>query len=228
MAQLIMSNDSQLVMTGLSSNMDSAAVPADATSDAGLRSWLDRIGISASLLCAVHCLAAPFLLLLLPAAGSVWSHPAVHWVLAVFVVPLALWVLYNGYRKHGSRLTLVAATAGALLIVAGLIAPMVHSEPVLRFTVPAFFGESGSAASSTAVSSPPIDHATTDPVCTDTCCPTITHDAATGASLIAMPPGGLLTLLGSVLLVLAHTSNLIACRCFSKTVCDDAACGCPA
>ena len=38
----------------------------------------------------------------------------------------------------------------------------------------------------------------------------------------------MLTLLGSVLLVLAHTSNLIACRCFSKSACDDSACGCSA
>ena len=189
------------------------AIAAEAPSEA--RSWLDRIGISASLLCAVHCIAAPFMLLLLPAAGSVWSHPAVHWVLAVLVVPLALWVLYNGYRKHGNRLTLIAASLGALLIVAGLISPMVHSQPVVQFSVPTFFDEPAGASA-----------------CTDTCCPTITHDAANNASVIAMPPGGLLTLIGSVMLVLAHTSNLIACRCFVKAkACDtsgDKLCGCPA
>ncbi|MFK7788014.1 MAG: MerC family mercury resistance protein, partial [Phycisphaeraceae bacterium] len=54
--------------------------------DPAERTWLDRLGIGASLLCAIHCLAAPFLLLLLPAAGSIWSHPAVHWILALLVV----------------------------------------------------------------------------------------------------------------------------------------------
>lgn len=191
------------------------------------RPWLDRVGIGASLLCAIHCLAAPFLLLLLPAAGSVWSHPAVHWVLAVLVLPLALWVLYNGYRKHRSRLTLVAASLGALLIVAGLISPMVSSEPTVEFSVPAFLGEPAAAL--------PLDGNSVDPAaatCTEPCCPSITYDAANNASIISMPPGGLLTLLGSVLLVLAHSANLIACRCFSKNnTCKGdggSPCGCPA
>ncbi|MEO0477357.1 MAG: MerC domain-containing protein [Planctomycetota bacterium] len=192
------------------------------------RSWLDRIGISASVLCAIHCLAAPFLLLLLPAAGTVWSHPAVHWVLAVLVVPLALWVLFKGYAKHRNKLTLVAASGGALLIVAGLIAPMIHTDPVVRFSVPVLLGDSSAAASPTLTTvAAPVGQAV-DSTCTDTCCPTITTDAAAGTSTIAMPPGGLLTMLGSMLLVLAHTSNLIACRCFSKNACEDSACGCPA
>ncbi|MBX2853227.1 MAG: MerC domain-containing protein [Phycisphaeraceae bacterium] len=197
------------------------AIPADAEQEP--RSWLDRIGITASLLCAIHCIAAPFLLLLLPAAGSIWAHPAVHWVLAVLVVPLALWVLFKGYTKHGNKLTLVAATVGALLILAGLISPMIHSEPVVEFTVPTLFGDAGASATTPLASAVP---AGTAPACTDACCPTITQGE--NGSIIAMPPGGLLTLLGSVLLVLAHTSNLIACRCFSKTPCGDAACGCPA
>lgn len=192
------------------------------------RSWLDRIGISASVLCAIHCLVAPFLLLLLPAAGSVWAHPAVHWVLAVLVVPLALWVLFKGYAKHRNKLTLIAASGGAMLIVAGLIAPMIHTDPVVRFSVPVLFGDGSAAASPTLVASTaPIDHAAST-TCTDTCCPTITTDAEAGTSTIAMPPGSLLTLLGSVFLVLAHTSNLIASGCFSKKTCHDGACDCPA
>ena len=181
------------------------------------RSMLDRIGISASVLCAIHCMAAPFLLLLLPAAGSVWSHPAVHWVLAVLVVPLALWVLFKGYTKHRSKITLVAASLGALLILAGLIAPMVQSQPVVSFPVPAFLGDLGGGGGAAAM-----------PACTDTCCPTITQDAS-GASTLAMPPGGLLTLIGSIFLVTAHGSNLIACRGSAKGHgCGDDACGCPA
>ena len=196
--------------------------PAEQAAEAN---WLDRIGISASLLCAIHCIAAPFLLLLLPAAGSVWSHPAVHWVLAVLVVPLALWVLLKGYRMHGNRLTLVAASAGALLILAGLISPMVHSDPVVEFSVPTLFGSDASALSPVASVAHAPDVAA---ACTEACCPSISQDKEAGTSTISMPPGGLLTLLGSVLLVLAHTSNLIACRCFSKNACDDPGCGCSA
>ncbi|MFK7788070.1 MAG: MerC domain-containing protein, partial [Phycisphaeraceae bacterium] len=151
--------------------------------------------------------------------------------LAVLVVPLALWVLYNGYRKHGNRLTLVAATAGALLILAGLVSPMVHSDPIVEFSVPAFLSDTPATAEVVPASAPtPAAHAAATPTCSEACCPTITHNAIAGTANIAMPPGGLLTLLGSVLLVLAHTSNLIACRCFSKNTCnaDGSSCGCPA
>jgi hypothetical protein len=207
-------------------NVSEAMNPAASNTTAiESRSLLDRVGIGASLLCAIHCLAAPFLLLLLPAAGSVWSHPAVHWILAVLVVPLALWVLLKGYRQHRNRLTLVAASLGALLILAGLVSPMVHDEPVVKFTVPTLL--SGTPSVATAASAVPPTHTSSATVCTEPCCPSITQDAETGSSIIAMPPGGLLTLLGSVLLVLAHTSNLIACRCFSKNACDESGCGCP-
>ncbi|MEM6260172.1 MAG: MerC domain-containing protein [Planctomycetota bacterium] len=178
------------------------------------RGWLDRVGISASVLCAIHCIAAPFLLLLLPAAGSIWSHPAVHWVLAALVVPLALWVLFKGYTRHRRRLTLTAALMGGVLILAGLIAPMIHASPIMELPVPSFFGELGGGADAV-------------PACTETCCPTITRSAA--GTALAMPPGGLLTLIGSIFLVTAHGSNLLASRNSpSGYHCGDDDCGCPA
>jgi len=183
------------------------------------RPWLDRVGLSASLICAIHCMLSPFLLLLLPAAGTVWAHPAVHWALAVLVVPLALWVLFNGYRKHGSRLTLVAATVGAMLILAGLIAPMIYSQALFNLNVPTL----GLFADAT----PPLASAGH----TDECCPSAVHDHQAGTIAMSFPPGGLITLVGSVLLVLAHGANLVACRCFSrKQGCEGAgtSCGCPA
>lgn len=193
------------------------------------RPWLDRIGISASVLCAVHCMVAPFLLLLLPTAGTVWSHPAVHWVLAILVLPLALWVIYNGYRKHRKRWTLVAAGIGSACIVAGLIAPMVYSQPLFSLSLPAI-GSSGGASLVTPSSgmtpvAVPTEHAG---ACSEACCPTVAQDADTGSYTLAMPPGGLITLLGSLLLVVAHMTNLVACRCYSRKqqACGNEATGC--
>ncbi|MGB0767273.1 MAG: MerC domain-containing protein [Phycisphaeraceae bacterium] len=198
----------------------------------GDRAWLDRVGITASVACAIHCLAAPFLLLLLPAAGSVWAHPAVHWVLAVLVLPLAVWVIYRGYLKHRKRWTLVAAGIGSACIVAGLIAPMLHDQPVL--SLPIASGESNAAAAGLILADAGAIHtgAEAGPACTEASCPTITEDAETGAKSLAMPPGGFLTLIGSLFLVFAHASNLIACRCYSRDqpakACGDSGCGCPA
>lgn len=175
------------------------------------RTWLDRLGIGASLACAIHCMAAPFMLLLLPAAGATWSHPAVHWILAILVLPLALWVIFNGYRKHGRRRALVAAGIGSAMIVAGLIAPMVISEPIFSITL----ASSSPAGDATMLASNesmlPMQSEAVG--CTEPCCPSVTEDAEAGTTAMAFPPGGLITLIGSIFLVFAHGANLMACRC---------------
>lgn len=193
------------------------SIPADRPAG---RPWLDRIGVGASLACAVHCMVAPLLMLALPAAGSVWAHPLVHWVLAALVLPLALWVIYCGYRKHGKRLTLVAAGLGSLLIMAGLILPTMGTGWSVSAPLPGWLGGGVAAAPEAAGA-----------VCTEPCCPSVAQDAQTGGHTLVMPAGGLTTMLGSFLLVFAHATNLLACRCFSAKA--NAAeqsgpgCGCP-
>ncbi len=183
--------------------------PALSTHDGGftLSQKLDVLGITASVACAVHCLIAPFLFLLLPAFGSVWSHPAAHWILAALILPLALLVIYRGYRIHRRRAALIAAGLGAALIVAGLLIPLVDTETV--------------SSASTQQSRPPAAGASS-PVATnsefgvDTCCPSVTIDPQTGAASLNMPPASIVTLIGSVLLVTAHGINLHGCRCFRR------------
>lgn len=326
------------------------------------RTWLDRIGITASVACAIHCMIAPLLLLLLPAAGSVWSDPLVHWVLAVLVLPLAVWVIYRGYCKHGKRLTLVAAVSGSAFVVAGLIAPMVHTQPLFSLPMPAWSG----LGSANAQASTPVPASTPEPIaqvapvvappseaevvevsacvdgccdtdslakaeskadfaptllvdasessctdgccetpvveqavpvllaaplvaaveeqspacadaccgtsetvptaqeqtlgcteaccdsekseqtptesaqaieaagdedtqigCTAACCPSLAVSEYTGAVTMGFPAGGVFTMIGSFLLVLAHATNLHACRCFSRASGAGSDCGCP-
>lgn len=148
---------------------------------------MDKLGIAGSLACAIHCLVAPFLILLIPAVGPAWSHPAVHWALAGLVLPLALIVIYRGYRVHRRRSALVAAVLGSVLLIAGLLVPEAAAET--------------SAASTT---------------CTDSCCPTIEYDPATQAASIHVPPASAANLAASVLLILAHGINLHGCRCFRQ------------
>ncbi|MEM1028121.1 MAG: MerC domain-containing protein [Planctomycetota bacterium] len=192
------------------------------------RSRWDRLGIIASLACVVHCLAAPFLLLLLPTLGSMWSHPAAHWVLAALVLPLAGVVVWRGYRLHRKRLALIAVGLGAVLIVAGLVLP----------ALPAEGGTSASAASTASAESFEfglVSHgigeggtAGAEPTCTESCCPSLTQDPETGSLAMSIPPAGIVTLVGSVLLVFAHGINLWGCRCFSQAAANGVgACGCP-
>jgi hypothetical protein len=73
-----------------------------ATSAPVSKRWFepDRVGVYASVLCAIHCALTPILLLMLPAFGRAWSHPASYWGMALFVVPVAAFTLAQGFKRH--------------------------------------------------------------------------------------------------------------------------------
>lgn len=77
-------------------------------------SWdLDFLGFSASFLCAIHCLAIPFLLSLGLFGGLTWlHHPVVEWGLIGTAVLIAGPAFYRGYRQHGRTRPLWIAGIG--------------------------------------------------------------------------------------------------------------------
>ena len=61
----------------------------------------DFMGFSASLLCAVHCAALPFLLTLAPLAGLQFlRNPWVEYALILISFGIACYALIPGYRRH--------------------------------------------------------------------------------------------------------------------------------
>lgn len=78
----------------------------------------DLLGQAISLVCLVHCLATPLLLMLAPAlAGFLGGwHP----VLLVGVLVTAAWAFVPGYRYHRSKAVLVLATSGLTLLATGV------------------------------------------------------------------------------------------------------------
>jgi len=84
---------------------------------------VDRIGIFASVLCAIHCALTPVLLILMPTFGKAWAHPSTHWGMAIIVIPIAIFMMRKGYRKHGRKWTVVAGVLGVLFIIVGAILP---------------------------------------------------------------------------------------------------------
>src|SRR5262249_44352045 len=80
----------------------------------------DRIGATASLLCALHCAALPFVLAVLPALGL--GFLADHAFERIFIAcasTLALTVLIRGYRVHHSARALLLLAPGLLLLWLG-------------------------------------------------------------------------------------------------------------
>jgi uncharacterized membrane protein YvlD (DUF360 family) len=82
-----------------------------------MNDFWDRLGISASLLCVVHCVATPFLILLSPLVGSYLSQPLFHIVIVAVVFPVAVWALWMGYRIHRFKRMLWLGIMGLILII---------------------------------------------------------------------------------------------------------------
>lgn len=81
----------------------------------------DRIGATASFLCAIHCAALPFMLALLPLLGlGFLADHRFERAFVLFACVLALVSLLSGYRRHRRVLPLRLALPGLALLVLGV------------------------------------------------------------------------------------------------------------
>ncbi|MDF1667836.1 MAG: MerC domain-containing protein [Planctomycetota bacterium] len=88
---------------------------------------LDRWGIAASGFCLVHCVALPFVAMALPALES-HGHEWLHGVLLLLVIPLAIFALGTGLRRHGKRLPTVIGALGCSLLTFVFVADLCGGE----------------------------------------------------------------------------------------------------
>lgn len=85
----------------------------------------EGMAVSASLLCLIHCLALPFLLLLLPGVlGLFVGSPAFHGVALAVALPAALIALQHGYRQHRAPLPVILGISGSVCLVTALLPVM--------------------------------------------------------------------------------------------------------
>lgn len=145
---------------------------------------LDRTGVIASVLCAIHCAVAPLLLIVAPTLGGIWVHPLAHLSIAALVLPIAAFALRKGFQSHGLRWVVALGGSGILLVVLGA-------------ALPYFLGPADGCAAGC-----------------DQCCPSYIVNEVTGEETLNIPPASIITLLGGISLVVAHTINIRCCaRC---------------
>ncbi len=87
------------------------------------RGWqtADRIGATASFLCAIHCALLPFMLAALPLMGLEFlADHRFERGFVMFACVLALVALIRGFRRHQQPLPLLLAIPGLLLLVLGV------------------------------------------------------------------------------------------------------------
>lgn len=79
----------------------------------------DKTGITISWVCAVHCLAMPFIISFLPLLGiSFLAHEGIEYVIIGFSIVIALVTLLPAYfRQHRKIRTLLLYTSGICFVV---------------------------------------------------------------------------------------------------------------
>lgn len=107
---------------------------SSATSTTVAPSRWDRIGLTMSGICLVHCLFLPIFVATLPLwpmAASLhdWLHP----VFALLLIPITLLAMRSGLRKHGQK-------SPALLLGIGLL--VILSAALWGHATPGFAAES--------------------------------------------------------------------------------------
>ncbi|MEH6789014.1 MerC domain-containing protein [Parasphingorhabdus sp.] len=83
---------------------------------------IEGAAISASLLCLVHCLALPVLLLVLPGLLGIFAQSELFHA-AVFLVfaPFAAIAFLIGYRSHGQAVPAMLGLAGLVCLAVALV-----------------------------------------------------------------------------------------------------------
>ena len=85
-------------------------------------SLFDGLAIGLSLLCALHCLVLPVLLVLLPGLVSLGlENEAFHrWMLGV-VIPVSVYALTKGCREHNRYPLLILGGVGLVFLVLAIL-----------------------------------------------------------------------------------------------------------
>lgn len=90
-----------------------AEISSQGRADQRRANIIEGAAVSASLMCLVHCLALPFLLLLLPGIIGLFAQSAAfHYVALALVVPSALAAFLLGYRRHRALLPALLGVSG--------------------------------------------------------------------------------------------------------------------
>ena len=165
--------------------------------------WLDRIAIAMAVICGIHCLVTPFLLVALPIIGvTFWTDPDFHlWMLAL-VIPTTTLAAFSGCRKHKDRIVAACAAIGILVLItanATEIMALGPTDPVHGTDVVAEGSDCGD------------------------CCAVDTHSDGISKASLSLPnlsTASLLNLAGGLFLIAGHIRNFRLCRV--KRCCDGA------
>ncbi|MEO6048717.1 MAG: MerC domain-containing protein [Candidatus Kapaibacterium sp.] len=107
------------------------------------RRFLDRLGVSASTLCAIHCVAMPLLLSTLPAIGlGFLAHGTFELVMIAVSITIAAISLGGSYKLHRRLNALMMMASGGMLLVFNFFGHESHA-PLIETLHPYIAGFAG-------------------------------------------------------------------------------------
>ncbi len=182
--------------------------------------WTDRLGMIASIGCAIHCAAMPFVIAFLPMLGLTFlADESFHKIMVFVCLSLAVIAFVPGYRRHRRWLPVVIAGFGLTLIATA------------AFALEGACCATCVAERNGAIAAFPVDPnvatlstvAAGEMACTDDCCELCAKQNPNLSSFQACEPAmpdfassilWLITPLGGLLLVSAHLVNRrFSCHC---------------
>lgn len=154
--------------------------------------WLDSIAIGMSMLCAIHCLITPVLIVFLPIlATTFWVHENFHLWMLFFVIPTTTAAVFMGCRQHKDRLIPILSAFGLLFLVAVVVFETANHSDTL-------------ASATTLNAGPGIITSGADTVACPHCAAKKNGQILTGSTYV--------NVLGGLLLAGAHVRNFLLCR----------------
>lgn len=82
-----------------------------------MQTLTDKMAIGISLLCAIHCLAFPLMMVLLPSLAVLqFDDEAFHFWMVMVVIPTSAYALTMGCKKHEHYRVAVLGIVGLLLL----------------------------------------------------------------------------------------------------------------
>lgn len=79
----------------------------------------DKVGIFFSVLCCIHCMAIPALIIFAPVIGQYFKNPFIHLSTMALVIPIGFYAFFSKLKVHRNKKPLYIGLTGMLLLVLG-------------------------------------------------------------------------------------------------------------
>ena len=173
---------------------------------------LDKVAISMALICGIHCLVTPVLLVALPLlATTFWVDENFHLWMILLVIPTTSLAIFSGCRRHKDKWVLASAIIGLGILVTALVTERsLHSHQHSEDLEPTLL----------ASATPHLDEHATSHATGGGCCPAHPVEVIseeTGETMIVTSAASLswhalLNSLGGLFLIAGHSRNYFLCR----------------